>query len=69
MIRHNGTTVLRVALGPRVKLAGCKCALTPRPPPPVVYSTDRSKVVVEVLVLRFVALWIILRDDLFYVLP
>ena len=29
------------------------------------YSTDRSKAVVLVLVLLFVALWFILRDDLF----
>ena len=35
----------------------------------MVYSTDRSKAVVPVLVLLFVALWFILRDDLFYVLP
>ena len=35
----------------------------------VVYSTDRSKAVVPVLVLLFVALWFILRDDLFQVLP
>ena len=33
------------------------------------YSTDRCKVVVPVLVLLFVALWFILRGDLFYVLP
>ena len=40
-------SVLRVASGPRVKLASCKSALTPPPhPPPVVYSTDRSKAVV-----------------------
>ena len=32
-------------------------------------STDRSKAVVPVLVLLFVALWFILRGDLFYVLP
>ena len=31
-------SVLRVASGPRVKLASCKSALNP----PVVYSTDRS---------------------------
>ena len=31
------------------------------------YSTDRSKAVVPVLVLLFVALWFILRGD--YVLP
>ena len=51
--------------GPRVKLASCKSALNP----PVVYSTDRSKAVAPVLVLLFVALWLILRGDLFYVLP
>ena len=53
-------SVLRVASGPRLKLASCKS---------VVYSTDRSKAVVPVLVLLFVALWFILRGDLFYVLP
>ena len=58
-------SVLRVASGPRVKLAGCNSALNPK----VVYSTDRSKAVVQVLVLLFVALWFILRGDLFYVLP
>ena len=35
---------------------------------PLVYSTDRSKVVVPVLVLLVVVLWFILRRDLFYVL-
>ena len=34
----------------------------------MVYSTDRSQAVVPVLVLLFVALWFILRADLFYVL-
>ena len=34
----------------------------------MVYSTDRSKAVVPVLVLLFIALWFILRGDLFYVL-
>ena len=58
-------SVLRVASGPRVKLARCKNAINP----PVVYSTDRSEAVVPVLVLFFVALWFILRGDLFYVLP
>ena len=48
-----------------MRLASCKSALNP----PVVYSTDRSKAVVPVLVLLFVALWFILRRDLFYVLP
>ena len=50
-------SVLRVASGPRVKLASCKSALNT----PVVCSTDRSKAVVPVLVLLFVALWFILR--------
>ena len=54
-------SVLRVASGPRVKLACCKSALNPT----VVYSTDRSKAMVPVLFLLFVALWFILRDDLF----
>ena len=66
-------SVLRVASEPTVKLAGYKSALTPpsAPPPPQrpVYSIDRSKAVVPVLVLLFVALWFILRGDLFYVLP
>ena len=50
-------SALRVALGPMVKFASCKSALNPT----VVYSTDRSKAVVPVLVLLFVALWFILR--------
>ena len=58
-------SLLRVASGPRVKLASCKSALIP----PVVCSTDRSKAVVPVLVLLFVALWFILRGDLLYVFP
>ena len=58
-------SVLRVASGPRVKLASCKSALNP----PAVCSTDRSKAVVPVLVLLFVALWFILRGDLLYVFP
>ena len=67
-------SVLRVASGPRV-LVSCRSALTPpppsaHPPPQVVCSTDRSKVVVPVLVLLFVALWFILRGDLlYYVFP
>ena len=44
-----------------MKLAGRKSAFNP----PVVYSTDRIKTVVQVLVLLFVALWFILRGDLF----
>ena len=35
----------------------------------MVYSTDRSKAVVPVLVLLFVALGFILRGDLLYVFP
>ena len=58
-------SVLRVASGPMVKLASRKSALNP----PVIYSTDRSKAVVPVLVLLFVALWFILRGDLLYVFP
>ena len=58
-------SVLRVAAGPRVKLASCKSALNP----PVVCSTHRSKAVVPVLVLLFVALWFILRGNLLYVFP
>ena len=55
--------VLRVASGPRVKLASCKSALNP----PVVCSADHSKAVVPVLVLLLVALWFILWGDLLYV--
>ena len=47
------------------EVAGRKSALKP----PVLYSTDRSKAVVSVLVLLFVALWFIVRGDLIYVLP
>ena len=43
----------------------CKSALNPQ----VVCSTDRSKAVVLVLVLLFVALWFILRGNLLYVFP
>ena len=63
------TAVLFVCVGDL--LADRKSALTPHSPPPpapshvVVYSTDRSKAVVPVLVLIFVALWFILRGDLF----
>ena len=48
-------SVLRVASGPRVKLVSCKSDLKAL----VVYSTDRSKAVVPVLVLLFGALWFI----------
>ena len=58
-------SVLRVTSGPRMKLASCKSALNPT----VVYSTDRSKAMVPMLVFLFVALWFILRGYLFYVLP
>ena len=56
-------SVLRVASGPRVKLASSKSALNPR------WFTNRSKAVVQVLVLLFVALWFILRGVLLYVFP
>ena len=58
-------SVLRVASGRRVKLASCKSALNP----PVVYSADRFKAVVPVLVLLFFALRFTLRGDLLYVFP
>ena len=48
-----------------VKLAGCKSALNPT----VVYSSDRFNALGPVLVLFFVALWFILRGDLFEGLP
>ena len=57
-------SVLRVALGPRVKLASCKSALTPPPRPrwftllTVIRRWSRC----------FGALWFILRGDLLYVL-
>ena len=58
-------SVLRVASGPRAKLASYKNASNPT----VVCSTARSKAVFPVLVLLFVALWFILRGDLLYVFP
>ena len=63
--RLHGDSKSTIGAGPRVKLASCKSALNP----PVVYSTDRSKAMVPVLVLLFVALWFILRGDLLYVFP
>ena len=53
-------SVLRVASGPRMKLASYKSALNPT----VVYSTDRSKAVVPVLVLLFYALWFAMCIDI-----
>ena len=67
-MRTEFISVLRIASGPRVKLASCKSALTP-PLPRVVCSTDRSKAVVPVLILLFVALWFILQGDFLYVFP
>ena len=58
-------SVLRVASAPTVKLVSYKSALNP----PVVYSAARSKAVVPVLVLLFVALWFVLRGDLLCVFP
>ena len=54
-------SVLRVAPGPRVKLARCKSALNP----PVVFSTDRSKAVVLVLFFLFVALSVLFFFNFF----
>ena len=48
-----------------MKLFSCKSGLNPT----VVCSTNRSKAVVPVLVLLFVALWFILQGDLLYVFP
>ena len=45
-----------------MKLGSCKSALNP----PMVFSTDRSKAVIPVLVLLFVVLWFILRGDFFF---
>ena len=47
---HSVYFCIRVASGPRVKLANCKSALNH----PAVYSTDPSKEVVRVLFLLFV---------------
>ena len=56
---------IKSSIGTQGELVSCKMALNP----PVVCSTDRSKAVVPVLVLLFVALWFILRGDLLYVFP
>ena len=52
LFKHLLWHTAELASGPRVKLASCKSALNPT----VVCSTDRSKAVVPVLVLLFVAL-------------
>ena len=62
-------SVLKVASGSRVKLAGRKSALN-LPLPRCFFfffffPTDRFKAVVPVLVLLFVALWFILRGECF----
>ena len=58
-------SVLRVASGPRMKLASCISTLNPHPPTP---HTHIHTGVIPVLILLFVALWFVLRGDLFYVL-
>ena len=58
-------SVLRVASGPRVKLASCKSALNP----PVGCSTDRSKAVVPVLVLLFCCFVVYSTRRFLYVFP
>ena len=58
-------SVLRVASGPGVGVGWLwRCF-----GPPVVCSAGRSRAVVPVLVLLFVALWFILRGDLLCVFP
>ena len=52
-------SVLRAATGPRLMFACCKSALTSPPPAPVVYSTDRSKAMILVLLLIFVLLYVL----------
>ena len=52
---------IKSCIGTQGEVGICQSALNPQ----VVYSTDRSKAVVPVLVLLFVALWFILRGDLF----
>ena len=59
------TFCIKSSIRTQGEVASCKSALNS----PVVYSTDRSKAVAPVLVLPSVALWFILRGDLFYVLP
>ena len=54
-------SILRVTSGSRVKLVDCRNALNSL----VVYTTDRSKAVVPMLLLPCVALWLILRGDLY----
>ena len=62
-------SVSRIASGSRVKLASCKSALTPPPPPPWWFTLlTVLRRWSFLLVLLFVALWFILRGDLFYVL-
>ena len=59
-------SVLRVASGPRVKLASCKSALTPPTPTPRWFAL-LTVLRRPVLILLFVALWFILQGDLLYV--
>ena len=54
-------SVLCVASRPRVKLIDGKISLHPT----VVYTTDLSRAVVTVLLLIYIALWFILRGDLY----
>ena len=56
--------VIKSSIGTQGEV-GCKSALTPR----WFILLTFSKAVVPVLVLLFVALWFILRGDLFYGLP
>ena len=62
LLSRNKKEIMYIPINP--SFTSCKSALNP----PVVYSTNRSKAVVPVLVLLLVALWFILRGDLFYIL-
>ena len=51
---------IKSSIGTQGEIVDCKSALNPA----VVYTTDRSKAVVLVLLLLCVELWFILRSDL-----
>ena len=56
---------IKSSIGTQGEAVGCKSALNPT----VIYYIDRFKAVGPVLVLLLIALWFILRGELFYVLP
>ena len=57
--------VIKSCIGIQGEVSWLKKCFKPLPHPPVVYYTDRSKAVVQALVLLFDAMWFILRGDLF----